>query len=123
MPNFAVILTIRSLGLMSLVLAILMGTYVFYKNPSAFVNRNFGLLALATCSWTFNEFMLRGASTPAEGLFWARLTWGAVIVLQAIALNFSLRISGWWTGKGLHPLTKITTLTGLILLGLLNFTD
>jgi len=121
--NEYVVVAVRFFGIVSCIISFMIGTYVFYKNPANFLNRNFGLLASATCLWTFSEFMVRSASSAAEGMFWAKMAWGAVLVLQVITINFALRISKGWVPRGISPLIKLIAPFTLLMLGLLIWTD
>ena len=89
-------------SLVTLLLSLLLGNFVYFRDPRSSVNRAFMLLCLSFGYWAFTEFGLRLAGSYFIALFWLRATflWPVAV---ALILRFALVFSGRSRWLGSRP--------------------
>jgi len=70
-------------------LSVLIGIYVFYKNPKNIQNRVFVLFVSFVIAFSIGEAMLRLSSNSEAGLFWGRIAYLGAIFAPLTLLHLS----------------------------------
>ena len=76
-------------AVLSCILSVLIGIYVFYKNPKNIQNRIFILFILSVIAFSIGEVMLRFSSNGEEGLLWGRIAYLGAIFAPLTLLHLS----------------------------------
>jgi PAS domain S-box-containing protein len=61
------------LSLLSFLVLVVMGGFVFAQRFRSMLNRSFGLMCLLMSAWAFSEFMLRSVDSYASAELWAKV--------------------------------------------------
>ena len=76
-------------AIIACVLSVLIGIYVFYKNPKNIQNRTITLFILSVVAFSIGEAMLRFSNNNEEGLLWGRIAYLGVIFAPLSILHLS----------------------------------
>jgi len=76
-------------AIIACVLSVLIGIYVFYKNPKNIQNRTITLFILSAVAFSIGEAVLRFSSNNEEGLLWGRIAYLGVIFVPLTLLHLS----------------------------------
>lgn len=99
------------------ILSVLIGIYVFYKNPKNTHNRIFVLFILFVVTFSLAEVMLRLSTNSERGLFWGRIAYiGAIFAPLAL-----LHLSFFFPRERTIFTKNKYALFGLYLIGILLF--
>ncbi len=69
---------------------LLLGLFVFFKNPKLKLNIIFALLSITVFVWLFGTFMMFNSQSDEQAIFWDRFIYAGVVFVPALMYNFSL---------------------------------
>jgi hypothetical protein len=76
-------------AIISCIINVYIGIYIFYKNPKNIQNKVFIFFILFVIAFSVGEVMLRLSTTSEEGLLWGRIGYAGIIFMPPTALYLS----------------------------------
>lgn len=78
-----------SSSIVSAIIGIFLGWFIYLKGPKSLKNQLFALLTLFAAVWSFSPLIVNIAKTETEALFWIRLVGVGAFFIPSLFLHFS----------------------------------
>jgi len=79
--------------LISALLVLFLGIFVFWKNRKIKLNKIFLLFTFSVAVWFFGTFMMLISKSDEKAIFWDRFVYGGVVFIPVIGYHFSLTLA------------------------------